>query len=258
MGISGFVTPDYYLLGRNLFRVFDEQRQTARCRVAAVYPTWTRKGFYWTRMNNENGSREEWRVKNSSCSWLWSQQILCVATRLLGLDKIKTDISWWRYKTRLRCSSGHKKRSITDDLQGHNFTTARSSEKFWTARRDRFPMWHVHCSSNVDWNRLWRWGENRRKISEFGPYDRKREFVHSVHMALDTFTWWFLVNAILNLRCYTMQRIIDYLGFSRGLSTGGVHWCGFIFGTFCLSSSQLSDKSYSPGYLNLYFFLQIS
>jgi hypothetical protein len=109
--------------GRNLLRVCDEQRQTARCRFAAVYPTWTRKGFYWTRMNNENGSREEWGVKNSSCSRLRSQLILCVPTRLLGLGKIKTDISWWRYKTRRRCSSGHKIWSFIDDLQGHHFTT---------------------------------------------------------------------------------------------------------------------------------------
>jgi hypothetical protein len=140
-----------------LLRVFDEQRQTTRCRDDAVYPTWTRKRFYWTRMINENGSREEWRVKNSSCPWLWPQQILCVPTRLLGLGQIKTNISWWRYKTRRRRSSGHKIWSVIDDLRGYHFKTgqeARNGEKLWTARRDSLSMWHVHFSrtpNETDW-----------------------------------------------------------------------------------------------------------
>jgi hypothetical protein len=156
-GDLGFCYTRLLSTGRNLLRVFDEQRQTARCRDPAVYPAWTRKGFYWTRMINNKGSRKVWRVKNSSCPWLWFQQILCAPTRLLGLGKIKTDISWWRYKTWRRRSSGHKIWSVIDDFQGHHFKTgqeARNGEKLWRARRDRLSTWHVHFSRmpiETDW-----------------------------------------------------------------------------------------------------------
>ena len=158
--------------GRNFLRVFDGQRQTACCRDAAVYRAWTRKGFYLTRMTNENGSLEEWLVKNSSCPWLWSQQILCphlasgtrkdknrylvVTIQNTAWSQLWTkDVVFYRWFERTSL---------------HYRQEAWNGEKLWTARRDRLSMWRVYFSRNADWNGLKRWGANRFFFSPVPPH----------------------------------------------------------------------------------------
>lgn len=156
MGISGFVTPDSYLLVE-ICCVCSTNRD--RRHVAET--------LRFTQHGQERDSTERaWSTKMGHAKSDGLRTPLahdcdlnkfCVPTWLLGLGQIKTNISWWRYKKRRRRSSGHKIWSVIDDLQRHHFETgqeARNDEKLWTARRDRLSMWHVHFSrmpNETDW-----------------------------------------------------------------------------------------------------------